>query len=107
MSNQPTVHENAFHDVKDRKELLGQLAGAASVCWDDPGGAGVFHSEEASKFVKDALIRLDELEMDSHDDETIAKVHRAIMLTDLVTEQQAVSMMLNMQNAGILFRERK
>ena len=50
-----------FRDAETPIELLGQLAGAASVCWSNPSGAGVFDSEQATRFVDAALSRLVEL----------------------------------------------
>jgi hypothetical protein len=35
--------------------LVGTLAGAVSVCWESPGGAGVFDSERAAALVEDAV----------------------------------------------------
>jgi hypothetical protein len=104
--NEVVIHKNAFYDATDRKEVLGQLAGAASVCWDNPGGAGVFHSDEAQKLVEDAFVRLDEIEMDSHEQGTLRKVRDALMSTG-VTDGQVLNAINQMHNAGILFRERK
>jgi hypothetical protein len=36
-------------------QIIGEAVGAASVCWSNPGGAGVFDSERASAIV-DAVI---------------------------------------------------
>jgi len=47
----------AFADCTTVSELLGQLAGAASMCWD-PRPTGVFDSVTASRYVDGALIRL-------------------------------------------------
>lgn len=49
---------NSFAEADTPKEVLGLLAGAASVCWNKER---VFESEKASKFVDDALERLIEL----------------------------------------------
>lgn len=35
--------------------LIGQLAGAASVCWENPAGAGAFESDRAAAMVEDAV----------------------------------------------------
>lgn len=97
--------KNAFHDAADRKELLGQLAGAASLCWGTPEGSGVFQSEEAAKYVDDALERLDEIEMESHNADTLAKVHEA--LTGIGYNNQGINELIQLlHNKGILFRER-
>lgn len=55
------VEENAFHDANNLDEVLGMLAGAASVCWENPDMAGVFDSEQVSRFVRHARIRLEQL----------------------------------------------
>lgn len=49
--------ENRFDNASDIQEVLGQLAGAASVCWD-PRPTGVFDSELASEFLDEALARI-------------------------------------------------
>lgn len=36
------------------EQVLGILAGAASMCWETPSGAGVFQSEKASALVQQA-----------------------------------------------------
>lgn len=45
---------------KQTRELLGELAGAASLCWE-PRPTGVFDPEQASKFVAEAESKLDAL----------------------------------------------
>lgn len=47
-----------FEDAESLEELLGLFAGAASMCWENPAGAGVFDSELASFFVDAALIKI-------------------------------------------------
>lgn len=54
--------ENTFRHCTTRDELLGQLAGAASTCWENLDGAGVFQSERASDYVIAALERLFQIE---------------------------------------------
>lgn len=51
---------NAFAKCETFEELLGQLAGAASVCWE-PKPTGVFDSTQASSFVDQAHSRMIEL----------------------------------------------
>lgn len=53
--------DNLFADADNPTELLAQLAGAASVCWTNLSGAGVFDSEGASALVDAAVARLVEL----------------------------------------------
>lgn len=55
------ISESGFDTAEDIESLLFQLAGAASVCWEDVGKAGVFESDRAKEYVEDALIRLAEL----------------------------------------------
>jgi hypothetical protein len=50
-----------FDSADTPGELLGMLAGAASVCWSNPAGAGVFQSEQAAALVDAAVGRLIEL----------------------------------------------
>lgn len=45
---------NPFADCDSIEEIVGQLAGAASMCWE-PRPTGVFVSEEASAFVDAAV----------------------------------------------------
>lgn len=40
---------------KTIETVLGLLAGAASMCWENPSGAGEFKSTQASEFVDQAL----------------------------------------------------
>ncbi|MGK2880619.1 MAG: hypothetical protein ACSLE6_07420 [Mycobacterium sp.] len=40
--------------MKSVRELLGQVVGAGSVCWENPGDAGVFDDTQARKVVADA-----------------------------------------------------
>lgn len=60
---------NRFSDVTNFRELLGQLAGAASVCWDYPEKAGIFHSDKAKNFVDEAYERFEELLMETNQTE--------------------------------------
>lgn len=55
------IGDNLFGDAESADELLALFAGAASVCWENPGGAGEFDSEGASVLVDAALDRLVEL----------------------------------------------
>lgn len=95
---------NAFSVAVDTKEVLGQLAGYSSVCWDHPERAGVFRSEEAAKAVEDAYSRLQELEPLYHGEETLFKVYKALVDAGL-DQQSAQDAVSQMQNAGIYFRE--
>lgn len=48
---------NRFNDVNDVEELLAQMVGAGSMCWN----AGVFDSNEALKIVNEGYSRLQEI----------------------------------------------
>jgi hypothetical protein len=61
MSGDLDAPTNTFADADTPRELLGMLAGAASVCWTDINQAGVFQSEQASAFVDAAMDRLIEM----------------------------------------------
>jgi hypothetical protein len=52
---------NPFARVEDIPELLGQLAGAASMCWNPRPNTEVFDSEVAGVYVNQALDRLGEM----------------------------------------------
>jgi hypothetical protein len=54
------INKDAFKDCITVKEVLGQLAGAASMCWE-PAPTGVFESEYASEFVELAHSRITQL----------------------------------------------
>jgi hypothetical protein len=56
-----TMTERIFKDADTPAELLGLLAGAASMCWSDIENAGEFQSERASELLDAALDRLVEL----------------------------------------------
>lgn len=54
--------QNIFRDSTDVKQLLAELAGFASVCWQqDKDNNRVFDSERASLAVDHAYSRLNEL----------------------------------------------
>lgn len=53
--------DSRFAAANSVDSLLHQLAGAASVCWDNPSGAGEFDSGLAHDFVMKAQHRLIEL----------------------------------------------
>ena len=39
-------------------DIIGEAIGAASVCWENPGGAGAFDSERASIIVDEVMAAL-------------------------------------------------
>lgn len=53
--------ENRFKDAKSVEEVVFQAIGAGSVCWENPGGAGIFDSTEAKKVGDEAMERLREM----------------------------------------------
>ena len=56
-----TMSKNRFADAADATELMHQVIGAGSMCWEDLSGAGVFDSTEAAKIAKEAVERFGEL----------------------------------------------
>jgi hypothetical protein len=50
-----------FADCKTIDEVVFQVMGLASVCWENPSGAGVFDSETASTAGQAAVKRIKEL----------------------------------------------
>lgn len=70
---------NKFSTASTRQEVLGELAGAASACWENLGQAGVFDSNLAEFYVNEALARLQELEPTETTDETTTEVEYEFM----------------------------
>jgi hypothetical protein len=52
---------NRFQDCVSAEEVVYQTVGAGSVCWQNPGGAGVFDDALARAVATDALAKLREL----------------------------------------------
>jgi len=61
MTEHTAENDAPFRDCETPAELLTQLAGAASVCWEHVEEAGVFDSEQALRFADQALERLIEM----------------------------------------------
>lgn len=53
---------NRFDDALTVEQLIYQAVGAASVCWENPGGAGIFDDGKARGVADDALARLKEIQ---------------------------------------------
>jgi hypothetical protein len=53
--------ENMFADVNTEAEVLGQMVGAGSTCWDKLGDSGVFDEGFAVQVVKQGQARLKEI----------------------------------------------
>jgi len=53
--------DNRFADCCGIEELVYQLVGAGSTCWQNLSGAGVFDSTLASQVGADGLARLSEI----------------------------------------------
>lgn len=53
--------ENLFKDCNGIEELVGQLVGAGSMCWESVRAAGVFNAAQASRIVDDGVARLSQL----------------------------------------------
>lgn len=51
-----------FGDVTDRRTAVFQALGAASACWENLAGAGVFDSTRCRDIGEALLAKLDELE---------------------------------------------
>ncbi len=52
---------NRFSECTTVEEVVFQAIGAGSVCWENPGGAGVFDDTTARSVGEDAMARIDEL----------------------------------------------
>ena len=53
--------ENPFKDAQNVEQLLCQLVGSASMCWEHVDRAGVFQSDRALELSKAALAKLNDL----------------------------------------------
>lgn len=55
----PEQRENLILDHSvGIEEFVGQAIGAASVCWENPGGAGVFDSTRAAQIADEIMDHL-------------------------------------------------
>lgn len=52
------VPMDVFDNIHDAHELIGVAVGAASMCWENVSGAGVFDSTLAAKIADAAYARL-------------------------------------------------
>jgi len=103
---EPPKRPNGFLAAHTPQELLGMLAGAASVCWEKPERAGIFDSTRASALVDEALAQLHEIAPLHHTDETLIKVYQALRKAN-IDPDEAQGIISDMQNQGIYFREIK
>lgn len=55
------METNRFHDAESVKQLLRQMVGAGSRCWEDLSCAGAFDSDEAVNVADEGYERLQEL----------------------------------------------
>jgi hypothetical protein len=46
-------------NARDINQIVGECAGAVSVCWTEIGNAGIFESSQAAKHVEDALAEIE------------------------------------------------
>ncbi|AET09833.1 hypothetical protein [Gordonia phage GTE5] len=72
----PLGRNNRFKGVRSVSTLLNELAGAASMCWENVTAAGEFDSTKAKQAVEEALDQLDNIArhaVKSGDDEALAK----------------------------------
>jgi hypothetical protein len=49
------IFDGSSSEPRDLSELIGQAMGAASMCWDNVRGAGVFQSERASQITQEVI----------------------------------------------------
>jgi hypothetical protein len=49
------IFDDSASEPRDLSELIGQAMGAASMCWDNVRGAGVFQSERASRITQEVI----------------------------------------------------
>lgn len=54
-------NENLFKDCTGIEELVGQLVGAGSTCWENLSAAGEFDDTLAARFAQDGTARLSQL----------------------------------------------
>lgn len=107
----PDGHPNMFNDVDTVTELLGQLAGYSSSCWDNVGQAGTFMSTEAANGVRQAMERLAEILIkDGYQklgsNGNVIFDAQAALIKAGVSPSQAFSAINNMLNSGLLIRRR-
>lgn len=55
------MSHNRFEQAEDIPALIHMVVGAGSMCWENPGGAGVFDDTEAREVAKQAIARLAEM----------------------------------------------
>ena len=55
---EPVENYNMFSDASNPVELLGQIMGYASMCWENVSGAGEFSAEKAQEGLEHAINRL-------------------------------------------------
>lgn len=51
----PILMDGSESQPKTLTEAVGQALGAASVCWENPGGAGIFDSTRAKQIADELL----------------------------------------------------
>jgi len=49
------IFDGSASEPRDLPELIGQSMGAASMCWENVRGAGVFQSERASLITQEVI----------------------------------------------------
>lgn len=57
----PSMVANIFADASNPVELIGQIMGFASMCWENVSGAGEFQATKAQKGMEHAVNRLAQL----------------------------------------------
>jgi ABC-type molybdenum transport system ATPase subunit/photorepair protein PhrA len=90
---------NMFADAETLFEVVGQVIGAGSMCWESVDKAGVFQSELASSLVEDAIARIREI-VESARSEEIAEVEKQRDRAEQIAEDRAN--LLNEKDAALL-----
>ena len=49
------IFDGSSCEPRDLAEVIGQSMGAASMCWDNVRGAGVFQSDRASRITQEVI----------------------------------------------------
>lgn len=78
-----TVHTDLPHTRAKLREVIGQAIGTASMCWENPAGAGVFDSVRASALVEDVLAKVEDLT--SMNDPSLGLATTARLVEELAT----------------------
>ncbi|AVD99748.1 hypothetical protein SEA_FLAPPER_3 [Gordonia phage Flapper] len=84
----PLGRNNRFAGVAKVETLLGELAGAASMCWEKITAAGEFDSTKAKKIVEEAIEQLAEIHPEIAAAEAIAEEDDEDAVKELIDDNQ-------------------